>query len=351
MGNEVRSDCSAPLSPLISLDDDIAGIIFAYVRSAGFTSEDMMRILCDNVASMVEQSVYRGGPAGLRPIVTYLAVKSNACLRILKIVIGASQGSLTWKGNQGNMPLHCALQKNMRGNSEDDLEVVRILMGDTTTAVLHENHLQMTPLRIALRSGCAFDIINLLMSFHVDVVNLPRLGGFTELHKALIYPFIGESLMQLMISKATPKTLLCVQDVSSTPLTIAVVFLETNLRLYGTAVIKSLVQACPEAIGTFDRGKFYTPLHHLLMSSNLFDHVPTRDDLQGLDIVEFFITSYPQVLRIRDITGRIPADICRNMPRARTGDATVLLLQKLFVDVQPTEDTLNLATCSICTTD
>ena len=344
MGHEVRHDIRAPLSPLVGVDDDVASMIFAYVKSAAFTSEDMKRVIRRNVTHLVEKS------APLSPNMTYLAVRSNESSEMLKLVIGASEASLTWKDQDGNMPLHYALQKNMRGNTQDDLEVVRVLIGDDSTAVLHENDALMSPLRIALRSGCGFDIINLLVSSHVDVVNLPRLGGFTELHKALVGPTVDLAVMQLMISKATRKTLLCVEGVSSTPLIIAMVFLDAHLQLYGTAVIKSLVAACTEAIGTFDKNQFYTPLHHVLMSSSFCDSTPAYDCALPLEIVELFITAHPQVLRIRDITGRIAADLVDTFPYPHTRDASVLELQKLFARLQPKHgaaerdaDTLRLA--------
>lgn len=328
MGNEVRYDIGAPLSALMGVDDDVASMIFAYVKSAAFTSEDMMSVIRSNVKLLIKKS------APLSPKTTHLAVRSKESSEMLKLVVGASKASLTWKDHDGNMPLHCALQKNMRGNKEDDLEVVRVLIGDDPTAVLHENNALMSPLRIALKSGCGFDIINLLVSSHVDVVNLPRQGGFTELHKALIHTSTDIAIVQLMISKATRKTLLCVEDVSSTPLIIAMVFLDAHVRLYGTAVIKSLVEACAEAIGTFDKNQFYTPLHHLLMSSCFCDSTPPHNCELALEIVELFITAHPEVLRIRDITGHIAADLVHNFPHPNTRGASVLRLQKLFARLQ-----------------
>ena len=303
-------------------------MIFAYVKSAAFTSQDMMSVIRSNITLLIKKS------AQLSPKTTHLAVRSNESSEMLKLVIGASQASLTWKDHDGNMPLHCALQKNMRGNEEDDLEVVRVLIGDDPTAVLHENNALMSPLRIALKSGCGFDIINLLVSSHVDVVNLPRQGGFTELHKVLIHTSTDIAIVQLMISKATRKTLLCVDDVSSTPLIIAMVFFDAHVRLYGTAVIKSLVEACAEAIGTFDKNQFYTPLHHLLMSSSFCDSTPPQNCELALEIVELFITAHPEVLRIRDITGHIAADLVHNFPRPRSRNESVLRLQKLFARLQ-----------------
>ena len=128
-------------------------------------------------------------------------------------------------------------------------------------------------------------------------MNLPRLNGYTELHRALAYPCIGQDEMTIIIDAASQRTLLNVDEVSMIPLSIAMIFLDRHLCLYGTAVIQRLVSACRESVGATDSDMYCTPMHHLLQSTCLFDSACHHEYKSAKEIMHTFLSAWPQILQ------------------------------------------------------
>jgi len=340
--NDTSASCGlvARAYELMDLNEDILKMIFIKVRAMEFSYEDIMCNLYTSISCVIKASTEHGKEMALVENAAYCAVKSRAPLAILSHIVQSNPRQLTWADRNGNMPLHCALGKNLKHTTA----YIRMLIGYTLVPILHENNNHMSPLRIALKTNGNSKVIKLLVSHHHDVVNLPRLNGYTELHKALVYPSIGQDEMIMIIDAASHHTLLNVDNVSMIPLSIAIVFLDRQLCLYGTAVIQRLASACRESVGTTDSDMYCTPMHHLLQSTCLFDSARNHEYESAKEIVHIFILAWPKILQAASSGNPTLSNYIDELTRTYVRSTRLHQIQRILFEYE-NEDTAGRTVC------
>ena len=315
-GQDVRENKLNKITPFIEFQQDIMECIGLHVQKFAYSHRDNMKRLDEILLLLTRKIAQNGNINVIGKFFLYKALDTPVCSSVVEVITKIHTDSLTWIDDDENTPLHYALYKNKFKTTEDGIKIIRLLLGNDSSSVIPENRHKMSPLRTALRNGCSLAIINLLVSHHPDVVNLPRSNGFTELHKALISPSIHVKKMKLIISKATQYTLSSVQNVSTTPLNIAIIFLNKQNIMYGLDIIQLLVNTCVESVGVPVSGSFHTPLHQVVMSTAFSDNLEEKIYQFSLTVIHLFIKAWPDVLLIKDAQGHTPLDIALNMNSA-----------------------------------
>ena len=189
-GQDARYDKLQKITPFIDFHHDIMECISHHVQKSVYSHKETMQQLTDIFLLLAGRIVQEGKTNIIGKQFLYKALDTPVSYSVIQLVTKIHKDSLTWMDDDENTPLHYALYKNRFKTVEDGVKIIRLLLGNNYASVLPENRHKMSPLRTALRNQCSLAIIDLLVSHHPDVVNLPRSNGFTELHKALISPCI-----------------------------------------------------------------------------------------------------------------------------------------------------------------
>lgn len=268
----------------------------------------------------------------------HYATRYTQSVEMIQYLIQANPLATKVKGSGDMIPLHRAIY-NEDKNSR--YRIIKSLLEVDKLSVATANSDGDTVLHLALHNECDLELLKLLVTSNVNVVNARNSGGELPLHKACsITPSNAE---KAAILKAFIGVLIDMNPNATQTATTSGAFpAHVAAEHVSTDVFEMVTQCYPGAMNVITEG-IGTPLHHAVSASNIqttqymlkyFPHIVRVPNKQGylpihvaagresLEILKAVYYAYPEGMRVYTNSGKLPlhvhanqefdTDICEN---------------------------------------